>query len=331
MIFASILLVLVLILSAYLNSGVHFIPVGVVQKEGNQPLNNSDLSPIRFLTANTTRVVKNYENPPIQLGTSLYNISTKINQSSVTLYYQFPLIGRDKSLLTITIDPKQVSSIVDNFGVESNIIKKGQEGIKFQFPSDPSEFIKVLEDFRKGSLLVDEIGNMELNYPELVNDSYEFSKPIALHILNELTRINKDGYFERIQATLNFVQFIPYGQPDFDCQNFYYIGLALPPESLVLNYSDCDSKSVLFASILSHLIDHKNIILVVCDVSEGTGELEHHMMVGVKGLDITEGQKVDYNNEIFQLLETTNPCSIGSWHWNTFHLRNIIELNNPTN
>ena len=65
MIFASIILVLVLILSAYLNSGVHLIPVGVVQKEGNQQLNNSDLTAIRFLTANTTRVVKNYENPPI--------------------------------------------------------------------------------------------------------------------------------------------------------------------------------------------------------------------------------------------------------------------------
>jgi hypothetical protein len=127
---------------------------------------------------------------------------------------------------------------------------------------------------------------------------------------------------------LNFVQFIPYGQPNFDHQDFSYFGVSLPPESLVLNYSDCDSKSLLFATILSHLIDEKNIVLVLCNVTSKEDKPERHMMVGVKGLGISGGRTVVFNRSDFLLLETTQPSAIGSWDWKTFDLESVIPMTN---
>jgi len=329
MLFAGLIILIILGMTFYLNSS--FSDLSYVSFSGNREpmMNNSTNNAIRFLTANTIRVQKNYENPPDKLLTSLYNINTHVNQQFVNLYYQFPLIGREKSILSLKLEPNTVSSIVDKYGVNNKFIIKNTDGVQVELPAEDVELNSMISEFRKGAWILNVNGSLEVDYSKLVSDSIEFTKPIALHIQNELMRLNCDGYLERVQAVLNFVQFIPYGQPDFDSQNFFSLGVALPPESLVLNYSDCDSKSVLFASILSNLIDFKNIILVVCEVSEESGTKEQHMMVGVKGLGLNDGQKVTYDNCDYQLLETTTPSGIGTWHWHHFLLKNIVPLNTP--
>jgi hypothetical protein len=323
--YAFILIVLCFAAAAYLNNALSYSIGSVVGVE--QSLTDV-ASPMRYLTSKTVRVAKNYEPPPAQWGTSRYNVQTAIVNEKVNLVYQFPLIGKEKSIFSTDLIPSTVSSIVDRFGVKSAFIENEPEGVLFRVPLDPVERHQFESDLREGAWVINDHGDVEVEYAKLLWDSRELVKPIAAHVVNELTRLGRDGYFNRVQAVLNFVQFIPYGQPNFDHQDFSYFGVSLPPESLVLNYSDCDSKSLLFATILSHLIDEKNIVLVLCNVTSKEDKPERHMMVGVKGLGISGGRTVVFNRSDFLLLETTQPSAIGSWDWKTFDLESVIPMTN---
>ncbi len=323
--YAFILIVLCFAAAAYLNNALSYSIGSVVGVE--QSLTDV-ASPMRHLTSKTVRVAKNYENPPAQWGTSRYNVQTAIVNEKVNLVYQFPLIGKEKSIFSTDLTPGTVSSIVDRFGVKSAFIVSEPDRVQFRLSDNPKERLQFESDLSEGAWMINDDGGVEVDYVRLLQDSRELVKPIAAHVVNELTRLGHDGYFNRVQAVLNFVQFIPYGQPNFDHQDFSYFGVSLPPESLVLNYSDCDSKSLLFASILSHLIDEKNVVLVVCDVTNSENKPERHMMVGVKGLGISGGRTVVFNQADFLLLETTAPSAIGSWDWKTFELESVIPLTN---
>lgn len=320
---AAIFIALCFAVAAFLNNALTYSvgsPVGVDAKR------SSGVTPMRHLTSQTIRVVKNYENPPAEWGTSRYNIQSKIHNEKVYLVYQWPLIGKDKSIVSFDFTPSAVSSVVDRFGVKSVFIEKKPGGLLFRLSEDPGERNQFELDLREGAWMINGNGDVEVDYDKLLKHSRELVKPIAVHIVNELARLGKDGYFNRVQAVLNFVQFIPYGQPDFDHLDFSYFGVSLPLESLVLNYSDCDSKALLFATLLSHLIDEKNVVLVVCEVTDKNDKPEKHMMAGVKGLGITGGLSIVYDQLDYLLLETTTPNAIGSWDWKTFELDSIIPL-----
>jgi hypothetical protein len=127
-----------------------------------------------------------------------------------------------------------------------------------------------------------------------------------MFLVQELQNQNCDSYVNRVRAALNFVQYIPYGQPDFDAGEYSYFEISLPHETIAISYADCDSKSILFASILKSLIKLENIVLVDCN-SQGVA----HMIVGVSNLPFS-GQWTDYKGKNYLLLETTTPISLES-------------------
>jgi len=318
-----IILILCVTLAAYLNNALYLSSAGYFE---NDSVDMNAVSAMRFLTRQTTRVKKNYENPPNGYKPSLFNTQSVVRKDRVQLTYPFPLVGKEKSILNIDFEPTSVSMVVDRFGVQSSLIERTKDGVQFLLRPESKQHIQFLSELREGSWMLTDDGQVEVDYLKLVEDSHGLSKPIALHIAKELKRIGKDDYYNRVQATLNFVQFLPYGQPDFDIDDFFFLGVSLIQESLVLNYSDCDSKSLLFATVLSHLIDPQNMVFVVCDVGEEDGELERHMMVGVKGLENIEGCSVNYQGSEFLLLETTSPSEIGSWDWAIYAMHSIIPL-----
>lgn len=166
-------------------------------------MGNSALSAMRFLTTQTARVQKKYETPPKQLGKSPYNVSSEIGVDSVTLFYQFPLLDKVKSILTLKLEPQPVSNLVDTFGVNTPAIEQNEDGFAFNKPNNLEDFNLVLHEFKQGSFSINEKGEVGVDYAKLVHNSLPFSTPIAAHILNELTRIGRDGYVERVQAVLN--------------------------------------------------------------------------------------------------------------------------------
>jgi hypothetical protein len=224
-------------------------------------------------------------------------------------------------MLKIDLKPFEVSKLVDSYGIDSSHIIKVGDDISFRIPPiDTDDYYSFKSDLESGSWYLDENSGISIDYKKLVQSHQGFCAEIAQHILNELKNHKCDSYFNRIQAVLNFVQHIPYGQPNFDKENFTYLGLALPPESFVLNYSDCDSKSIFFAAILFNIIQPNNIVLVKC-ITTGP-----HMMVAVKGINNSNGRYVQHEGERYLLIETTTPSVIGSWNWAHFELNDIVSL-----
>lgn len=292
----------------------------------NSPVNyalTENNSIIEFLTKHKLKN-KNYKQQPGNYCTyNRYFPSGKIIDDKVQMRYEFPLIKSNRAVYDTFLYPEIISKEVDKFGLETNLIIKGNDGFNLN-PDVKSNELKI--KMNTDGWYYNSNTDYGVDYKYLVNTYSTFSKSIAVQIYNELLNINEDSYFNRIQAALNFVQFLPYGLPEFDTPNWYYFGIATPPESLILGYSDCDSKSVLFASILCHLIPIENIILVNCSVnSSNESENGEHMMVAVSNMGIN-GQMIVYNNKSYLLLEITSPIEIGKFNWDTFKSKEIISL-----
>jgi hypothetical protein len=275
---------------------------------------------ISFLTKDVKRVQKDYSKSPDKYSGSRYNVSGKvIDNTHAELEYLHPLVSGKISKFSANLHPKPFSEVVDVFGVNSNYILKTADSVRLQIPQHLS-ISQLNQELEEGCWYIHSLEKFGVNYKKLVFHNQSFCNIFSEHIVNELQKHNADTYFNRVQATLNFVQHIPYGLPDFDKNNFNYFGLATPPESFALNYADCDSKSVFFASILINLIDSENIVLVSCQVPE------HHMMVAVRGLNIVNGQSLEAFGENYLLMETTKPCVIGEWPWPSFQCDEVIQL-----
>jgi len=180
--------------------------------------------------------------------------------------------------------------------------------------------------FISGSWYYNNTSDWGVDYARLVSQHLNFTESIAFAIYNELIKNGKDTYHNRVQAALNFIQFIPYGLPQFDTHQWYYHELSIPAESFILGYADCDSKSVFFASILCHLVPSDNIILVACTVKSQSDKTSGaHMMAAVSGLNLA-GENVFFNNKNYLLLETTTPCIMGKSDWETLVVNQIFTV-----
>ncbi len=279
--------------------------------------NENYIELIEYLTQHKD-LTKNYGGTPENLKSSPYNVIGKRIGENVELNYTFPLVKNIKSKMVLNLEPKSVSSFVSTFGLPNKYYTSNGDTVVFSYPAneDPNIINNELAN-RCGFYDGVEHG---VDYISLIEKNSAFCKPIADHILNELVEKKVDSYFNRVQAVLNFVQFIPYGLPEFDAPGWCYFGIALPAESFILNYSDCDSKSIFFTCILSHLIGKENIALVRCNVPEP------HMMTAIHGLNI-QGKMVSSDSKSYLLLETTTPCVIGNFPSDEFEVKKIITFN----
>ena len=208
---------------------------------------------------------KNYRRSPENFQEFGYGVKGIIEDQIVRLDYRFPLIDDKEVEFKIVLDARNTSSTISQFGGHNSC----------------------------------------LDYNHVIDISEDLSIRIAHFIVSSLQDRGKDSYFNRVKASLSFVQYIPYGVPKFDEADFIYFGLALPHESIGISYSDCDSKSALMAGILKNMIATENIILIICTMDGGG-----HMITGVAGLNVG-GRTIKYKNKEYTLLETTVPNPIG--------------------
>jgi hypothetical protein len=284
--------------------------------------NKENMTLIEFLTQHKTKS-KDYSRIPE--GFSSYNkqLNGKRLNDSAFFRYEYPLIEKYTGIFETTLHPKNVSTQVDYFGLQSSLILKSENGYKLNNSLPESNFIA---NMNQDGWYFKSFSDSGVDYKYLVQKYAEFSISISQQIQKELTDKELDTYFNRVQATLNFVQFIPYGQPDFSTNEWYYHGLGVPPESFILGYGDCDSKSIFFASILLNLIPSENIVLVSCLVKSGDDKTDGaHMMAAVSDLEI-EGEMVNLGDKKYLLLETTAPSEIGAFNWESFKATDVIGL-----
>jgi hypothetical protein len=273
---------------------------------------------IEHLTQHSSKS-KNYRKTPKGYRSHGYAVTGEISGDLAYLDYKFPLIDSAESHFKIKLNKHNVSSIVSEFGCKADCYRPKDEH-NYEFATNDEVYLK--DNMNKDGFFFEsfEEGKYGIDYNHTINISSELSIQIASFIKNELVKKGKDTYENRVRGALNFVQFIPYGIPDFDNEQDCYFGLALPHESLAISYSDCDSKSTLFASILRHLINPENIILVGCLIEEGA-----HMIAGVTGFNFP-GQYYHYMGKDFLLIETTSPIPLELQPSNRFQQIEIIPL-----
>ena len=282
-------------------------------------LPGNNIGVIEFLTKHK-KFSKKYGNLPDKYEHYNCFVRSRITDDRAMLYYDFPILGRSIASLHLTLYPYHVSAQVDSFGMPMRYIDVSKDG----FSVKPGFGLQELLNHSRGWTINNSV--TEVSYSFLASQFDSLSAKVAYEIYCHLVRLDADGYVNRVQAVLNFVQFLPYGIPNFDTDEWYYHELSLPPESFVLSYGDCDSKSLFFASIMKHLIPARNIVIIVCKV-KAFADMDYtaHAMVGISGLSIS-GESVTIKNVNYLILETTAPIHIGEKSWEKIDVVSVHEL-----
>lgn len=287
-----IYLSLFLLAVAFLNTNISFNKITTQNSFQN-------LTVVEHLTKYSSKT-KNYRNVAEGYQNFGYSVNGNLQGDEAVLEYRFPFIDSKDISFTIRLNAKNVSSVVSMFGAHHSCCSRTDKD-RFQLMSADDQFLK--KHFNKDGFFYNHTVDWGVDYNHIIDISSEFCAKVAHQIVLELQRKNLDNYVNRVRAALNFVQFIPYGVPNFDAGEYTYFGVAIPEESIAISYSDCDSKSALLAGILKQMIAVQNIILVTCNAGE-----VRHMITGVSDLPFL-GQKISYNGKAYLLLETTVPSS----------------------
>lgn len=244
---------------------------------------------------------KNYRRQPENHQAFGYFVRGFPFGEEAVLEYVFPIIYKHEARFRTQVHARNVSSAIGLFGAHESCVVKANES---QFRLATGDFGYLKQHMNREGFFFRSEPDLDwgMDYDHIIRISSDLTLRIAQFIVAELHKIRQDSYVTRVTAALSFVQFIPYGVPDFDHGEYSYMGLALPHESVIISYSDCDSKSCLFAGILSHLIQPGNVVLVSCEAEGGGG----HMLAAVAGLPFG-GQTVMHEGRSFMLLETTTP------------------------
>ncbi|MBF25515.1 MAG: hypothetical protein CMP49_03235 [Flavobacteriales bacterium] len=151
-------------------------------------------------------------------------------------------------------------------------------------------------------LFVDRDDVLELDYNLIVSFYKPFFKIIANDLIEVLKKNNNDSKKNRIEITMKFIQDIPYGRPKRNKKKFKN-GCFAPLEVLVKGYGDCDSKSLLFACILSHMIDSNDIVFVI--------EPDHLLAAVYYNESMTRDSRYFYSNgKRYYLCEVVGPARL---------------------
>ena len=141
---------------------------------------------------------------------------------------------------------------------------------------------------------------LELDYDAVVSFYRPYCKGIANKLIQLLDAQGQDNTLNRIELTMKFIQDIPYAIPRKN-RNVYKNGCLSPMEVLIDGYGDCDSKTLLFVSILSHMIPAENILFIKGD---------NHVLTAVH-YDEKILKKTDffrYNRQKYYICETAGPA-----------------------
>lgn len=140
---------------------------------------------------------------------------------------------------------------------------------------------------------------IEVDKSAVINRYAEtFCKPIAEMIVNSLEHFNRDTRNDRIEMAIRFVQDIPYGIPIFSDKNRHYGGVTPPPALLINGFGDCDSKAILFVSILIYLIPANEVVFL---------NQSEHVLSAVKGERNGTLTYIEFKGHDYLIAETAGP------------------------
>lgn len=219
------------------------------------------------------------------------HVTYRVDQSRDT--YQIDYSFRDHFGgiwdVEISFDREMTDDLIGDFGIPAAMFKP--------YHLTPAVLQHRERVLQEGLFMVD--GNkLRPDYRALVKHYRNYVSPIADVIVEALRQTGQDTRHNRIEMAMKFVQDIPYAIPNNDTRRMYYGGMSPPPETLINGYGDCDSKAILFACILSHLIDQDDVILL---------HQPGHMLTAIRGERFPGASHLSYQGDTFVLAETAGP------------------------
>lgn len=190
----------------------------------------------------------------------------------------------------ITLPKHETSRMIDKFGIPRWLFEPYPD-------SDANRIIREAE-INKGLFQLN--GNVIEVDKNAVISYYgkTFSRPIAKMIVSSLADYGCDNRRNRIEFTMRFIQDIPYGVPQYQDSERHFGGVHVPPQLLIKGYGDCDSKALLFVSILSYLIPPDDIVFL---------NQEDHVLSAVKGNTEDGLTYIQFEENEFLIAETSGP------------------------
>jgi hypothetical protein len=167
-------------------------------------------------------------------------------------------------------------------------------------PYTDTEYNRKIRDQELKKGLFELIGNtIEADKNAVIKRySESFCKPIARLIIQSLEEYGRDTRRDRIEMAIRLVQDIPYGIPIFKDKDRHYGGVIPPPAVLKKGYGDCDSKVLLFAGILIHLIPGNEIIFL---------NQPDHVLSAIAAEKEENLTYVEFRNKTYLVAETAGP------------------------
>lgn len=129
-----------------------------------------------------------------------------------------------------------------------------------------------------------------------------YCKVIAGGIISTLINENNDTRLNRIDMAMKFVQDIPYGVPEIKDSLWEVYGIYPPPETLIRMFGDCDSKAILFAGILTYLINDNDILFLF--------QGHDHALVAIKGTPTTLQKYIEIDKVKYILADVSGPARL---------------------
>ncbi len=221
-------------------------------------------------------------------------ITSKEKDGQYTLFYDFlDHKGKFQSFV-MNYETKKLAELADRYGLPRQFM--GSFKMKKR---EKARWMRELKAVLKHGMF-DIIENQFRPDPHALVNYYSAycCEQIAHQIVQALGKYGTDSRRERIELAMKFVQDIPYAVPYQNDPKFIYGGVVTPPQILYLKFGDCDSKSFLFAGILTYLIHPRDIAFL---------SVPGHLLTVIRDKPDKGMVVVESDGEQFVLAETAGP------------------------
>jgi len=225
--------------------------------------------------------------------------------------------------LEVAIDPLRLRKAIESYGIPDSWMRYSY---RTENERRQKEKEQTLRCAARG-VAHDRLNNtLEPDYLWVVKNSREDVREAAVRLRDVGRQAGYADFMRFVELLASFVQSLEYrlppdirrGRDDTLIQTF---GLTMPLETLFNSYGDCDTKSVLFASLLVNLADTRLILV------RGA----NHIFAGVRAPPRPSECFIQLRGERFVLLELTSPWRVGhipkeNWHAVQLKQMEIIPL-----
>ncbi|MES2526692.1 MAG: hypothetical protein V4598_06375 [Bdellovibrionota bacterium] len=200
--------------------------------------------------------------------------ASEISGSQISFQYGFKNLKGEYQEWTWQDDYLKLRDLTQQFGISGNDANAIESGLFTKHP-----LVGIIPDYNKLISI----------YQGTVVEIYRHWKREV-----ENQKLNRR---ESVELLLRFLQDFPYGIPPSKIGQKFIGGLLVPPLSLESGWADCDSKSLMMATILSfdpYFRDKLAMILV-----------PGHALLGIEGIPQTYDEFYEYRNRNYVVAEPT--------------------------